>query len=256
MKITPNINNNFSKLILTHSDIAIYNYFHQASKNLMQLSPEYHKNNQKINILINDLTQRHIMFRDALLDPLSNKIDIQNHFKYLFSNSISDNAQLRGLQCHLSSMMYRDFGLAGNNIVFTNLSADYLGTLVLPVSTFNTTTPTILSKSSPFSFQQGLEVVGAQMYSSVTPNTDIIHVTADNPASIIKNITYSLYINNMPSYNINGDFFRETNFSGNIVLSSADAKNHAIGLIFNPKIKLDSKASCVGAVDPVPSKKM
>lgn len=218
---------------------------------MLQLSPEYHNNPRKLNILLADLTQRHILFRNALLDSIANKIEIENHFKYLFSSSLNENGQLRGLQAHLSSQMFRDFGQAGNNVNSSNLNANYLGSLVTPVLPFNITTPVDLHNSSPFSFQQGLEVVGAKMYSSVTPFKDIIHVTNDDPQSIKYKLSFSNYIDNKLSYNKNGDYIRESTTLGKVTLIEDDAKNHSIGLIFNPRIQSDPRIVCVGTVDPL-----
>lgn len=147
-------------------------------------------------------------------------------------------------------MMFRDFEY--DNINSSNLTAESFGNLKNTIKPSRIVIPPGLKNSSPLSLQQGLEVTGAKMYSSLTSNK--VHITNDDPQYIKNNFFNYNIIDNKPSYNSVGDYMREYEICDkngivkSTIIVEGDGKNRALGLLDHPKVLNEPQVVCVGTV--------
>jgi hypothetical protein len=198
---------NLANFMTKYSDSYIVNYFFAHSNSLTQLSIEYSSDPLKQKRLINYIINRHIEFRDALIDPFNpkNASIIENHKSYFTDPNDKANGQIRGPQYDLSDKMFFKASSEGNGIAKTNLNGAFLG-IINTKNTHNVQYPAVLNSAGSCSFRQGIELCNAKIISSSTGHQVIY--TDDNPASVLPHIQGHKIINNMPKSQTLNDYFR------------------------------------------------
>lgn len=219
------INNNLATLLVKYSDVEITKFFNTQANLKLQISTQYRNNLPYRAKIIQNIIDRHIIFRDALIDPNNptNIKIIEDHQKYFWNPNIIENGQIRGPQIHLSHQMFSDFGFANNGIQYSGLNGVHLGSLYNTVNPSLTIhVPSTVLIASPHSFRQAFEYSGARISSSILNKE--IHLTDDNSSNLPKcNVMH----NNMPKTQKVGDFGIYHDKQKGII-SQTDAKNQVL----------------------------
>lgn len=198
-----------------YSDTAIRAYFFQYFK-YNQISTEIFKNPNLCEAVFEHLVQKHIKFRNALINPTCNEnlSLIKNHAISFFDNNDHSNSQMRGPQIHVSQQIFHAFYTP--IILFTGLDFS------INLNNKNVTLQESMLLSGPSSFRHGIEIPGAKSLSKVTGD----HVYMTDDKKFFGTSNQSILVNTPPNQK-NGDYIRLKIFDGKEFLIEEDGKSQS-----------------------------